>query len=348
MPIVTSPKPSSTQRRRGVDEQRHGVEHERLPARRERRAEAGAARAARGTGTNVDRQRGEHADGVDRRATRGADSSAGGARRQQQVDVGDPPRGEGLGGEGERSRRRRSRRSRRRGARNAATASAQRGRRAAVGGGGGVEQAAGDERRDDLAEQRADAGHAPAARARRRASAARARAQVDGRALAQAHRVLVPGERVAPGHDRARCRWRSAAASARRSCRSSRRRAIDGVTGAAATHAASPRYAARTAGSCSSCFASPDERDLAGLHHVAAVADFERELRVLLDQQDRHAFAARPSGSSRTPSAPSAARGPSTARRAAAASAATSARGPSPASAARRRTACPRSAGGAP
>src|SRR6185436_995421 len=33
------------------------------------------------------------------------------------------------------------------------------------------------------------------------------------------------------------------------------------------------------------------ERDLAGLHHVAAVAHLERELRVLLDQQDRDAFA---------------------------------------------------------
>ena len=34
------------------------------------------------------------------------------------------------------------------------------------------------------------------------------------------------------------------------------------------------------------------ERDLARLHHVAATADLERELRVLLDQQDRDAFAA--------------------------------------------------------
>ena len=94
--------------------------------------------------------------------------------------------------------------------------------------------------------------------------------------------------------------------------------------------------------------ASPVERDLAGFHHVAAVAHFERELRVLLDQQDRHAFARRSRAPSRRPSAPSAARAPSTARRAAAASAATSARGPSRASAARRPTACPRSAGGAP
>ena len=32
------------------------------------------------------------------------------------------------------------------------------------------------------------------------------------------------------------------------------------------------------------------ECNLPGFHHVAAIADFERQLRVLLDQQDRHAF----------------------------------------------------------
>ena len=90
------------------------------------------------------------------------------------------------------------------------------------------------------------------------------------------------------------------------------------------------------------------QRDLAAFHHVAAMAHFERQLRVLLDQQDGDAFAGDRRAPSRTLSAPSAARAPSTARRAAAASAATSARGPSRASAARRPTACRRSAGAVP
>ena len=84
------------------------------------------------------------------------------------------------------------------------------------------------------------------------------------------------------------------------------------------------------------------DRDLADLEHVCAVRGGERDLRVLLDDEDREALPARSArarcGRSR---ARRAARGRATARRASAVAAVTSARGRARASAARRRRAFP-------
>ena len=73
-------------------------------------------------------------------------------------------------------------------------------------------------------------------------------AHVAGAALEEPHRVLVPRERVLPGND-ARMQMGRRRRSERR--RQIRHRGVE-------LYAPSPRYAARTAGSCSSVRASPE------------------------------------------------------------------------------------------
>ena len=86
--------------------------------------------------------------------------------------------------------------------------------------------------------------------------------------------------------------------------------------------------------------ADPDEDELAEFHHIGAVGDLQRGLRVLLDQQHRDAGGAQFADGAEDVGDDDRAPARGSARRASAISARPSARGPSPASAARRRRAC--------